>query len=633
MINRETEFITHEDVQYRTISPMGRFRIVTISALALLAISLYINSVDNMFTNWDDSMIYANPQVRSLSWDNIIKIFTLEKAANFQPIRILSYAIDYHFWKLDPVGYHLTSICFYILTCIMVFLTLRHLSAGLRERASPDSHERVALFGSLIFAAHPAHVEAVTWLAARKEVLQGFFFFLAFYLYLKVGEVAGRKKVVYLGSVLFAMLLAVLSKPSAVVFPATILVYEIARAKDKCTDFIKSHRIFLAILILISIIFAFIMIKVMWEAGGVKPYRGGSFFNNLMISFYIFIHNIILLIFTVNYSAAYTILISNPVLSLQTSIFVGVTLLLFGLSLWSLKKTKVLFFPFFFFFVTLIPYLNIIPISTLLADRYIFISSLSYCFLLGIAFDKLYNHRMKRFSVGFFKLLSTAIFLLLLAGYSYMTINQNGIWRNSYTLWTDAVEKYPESNTANALMGTVYMDLEMDEKAAEYLEKAVQILPYDYQSRNNLGIVYRKLGKPERALRELTTAIFLKPDDDAIKINLSVFYHRQEEYKKAEEILNYLLSKNPQAAQLHFRLAMVYKDAGRYEQAVLELLKAMKLAPHITNPYEELGNIYASRLNDLERAKYYYGKGIEAVPRADSKVEDLRWMIQDLEAH
>ena len=70
----------------------------------------------------------------------------------------------------------------------MVFFTLRLLSAELRKEASPDSHGRVAIFGALLFAAHPVHVEAVTWLAARKEVLQGFFFFLGFYLYLKARE-------------------------------------------------------------------------------------------------------------------------------------------------------------------------------------------------------------------------------------------------------------------------------------------------------------------------------------------------------------------------------------------------------------------------------------------------------------
>jgi len=72
---------------------------------------------------------------------------------------------------------------------------------------------------------------------------------------------------------------------------------------------------------------------------------------------------------------------------------------------------------------------------------------------------------------------------------------------------------------------------------------------------------------------------------------------------------------------------------GQYDAAISELIKSMELAPHIINPYEELGNIYLSKLKDVEKAKFYYSKGIEAVPKAKAKVNDLRWMIQDLESY
>jgi tetratricopeptide (TPR) repeat protein len=206
-------------------------------------------------------------------------------------------------------------------------------------------------------------------------------------------------------------------------------------------------------------------------------------------------------------------------------------------------------------------------------------------------------------------------------------------WQNSYALWTDAVEKHPESSTANALMGVVYMDLGMDQDAIKYLEKAVRLVPYDYQSRNNLGIVYGRSGEPEKAMKEFSMAIQLRPDDDAVKINLSVFYQRQKEYKRAEEVLKYLLSKNPQNANLRFRLGLIYKDAGHYEEAVSEFQRSVELAPDIINGYEELGNIYASKFKDLEKARYYYSRGIEAVPKAKSRIEDLKRMIQDLETN
>jgi tetratricopeptide (TPR) repeat protein len=598
-----------------------------------LAVSLYLNSLGNLFTNWDDTMIYSNPEIRSLGWENILNIFTPKKGATYQPVRVFSYALDYRFWELDPLGYHITNILFYVLTCMTVFLSLEMLSSHLRKGASESSHRRVALVGTLLFAAHPVHTEAVAWLAARKEVLQGFFFFLAFGLYLKGKEVKGRQRTTLFVLVLLSMFLATLSKPSAIVFPTVLVVYEMALRRDQWVNFIKEHWFFFSVSTIISILFAFVLFRVMLHAGGIKPYHGGTFFNNLLVSFYVFLYNIKLLVFTINYSAAYTIRVPYPLINVQTAIVIGSVFLLFGLSIWSLKKTKVIFFSVFFFFLTLLPYLNIIPISTILADRYLFIASFSYCFLLGIGFDKLYTLVNKRFSVDFFKVLSVILFLFLVGFYSFMTIQQNKIWENSYTLWSDAVEKYPDSNVANALMGVVYMELGMDEKAAEYLEKAVQLLPIDYESRNNLGIVYGRLDKPEEALKELMTAISLQPKNDIMKINLAVFYQKQKEYTKAEEILNDLIKKNPKNAGLSYRLGLLYKEMGDYDAAIRAFIRTTELSPDIINPYEELGNIYASRLKDIERAKYYYQKGIACAPKVKGRVEDLRWMIQDLECH
>jgi tetratricopeptide (TPR) repeat protein len=129
------------------------------------------------------------------------------------------------------------------------------------------------------------------------------------------------------------------------------------------------------------------------------------------------------------------------------------------------------------------------------------------------------------------------------------------------------------------------------------------------------------------------TAISLKPEDDNIKINLSIFYQRQKEYKKAEEILKYLISKNPREARLYYRLGLLFKEMGHFEDAISELIRVTELAPDIITPYEELGNIYISRMKDIEKGKYYYRKGMESAPKAKLKVEDLRWMIQDLECH
>jgi len=123
----------------------------------------------------------------------------------------------------------------------------------------------------------------------------------------------------------------------------------------------------------------------MWDAGGVKPYRGGSFLANLLMSVFAFVYNIKLLIATINYSASYAIDVPNPLFGLRTLGILGMTFLFFAVSLWSLRRMRMFFFSLLFIFVTLLPYLNIVPTSTILADRYLFIASFSYCFLLALA--------------------------------------------------------------------------------------------------------------------------------------------------------------------------------------------------------------------------------------------------------
>jgi tetratricopeptide (TPR) repeat protein len=128
-------------------------------------------------------------------------------------------------------------------------------------------------------------------------------------------------------------------------------------------------------------------------------------------------------------------------------------------------------------------------------------------------------------------------------------------------------------------------------------------------------------------------ALSLKPEDVILKINLSLYYQKQKEYEKSEAILRNLLSKNPKDVRLLYRLGILYKEMGDYEGAIAELKKAMELAPSIITLYEELGNIYISRMKDIEKGKYYYQKGIEMAPKTKPTVEDLKWMIQDLECH
>jgi hypothetical protein len=62
-----------------------RGRVVSLCLLFLVAGGLYLNSIGNQFTNWDDGMIYSNYRIRSLDGGNLVRIFTFVKGSTYQP--------------------------------------------------------------------------------------------------------------------------------------------------------------------------------------------------------------------------------------------------------------------------------------------------------------------------------------------------------------------------------------------------------------------------------------------------------------------------------------------------------------------------------------------------------------------
>jgi Flp pilus assembly protein TadD len=607
-------------------------RIFILSVLTAMVVGLYLNSLGNDFVNWDDpGLITGNSQVHSLAWSNIKEIFTLRHASTYQPIRVLSYAVDYHFWKLNPFGYHVTNIVFYLLTCIMVFFAAWELLGFLRAEKPTESNGRIAFFAALLFAAHPVHVEAVTWLAARKEVVLGFFFFASLYCYVRGARASDRTaKTGLYGLAFLCFVLAAFSKPVAVVLPGVILLFELSRGWK---DFLRLLRkpVWLIPAILVSSILVIILIKVMIEADGIYPYRGGSFLSNFLMAFRLFIMNIKLMGLTVNYSPIYILTLPHKIFGPGTLLFVAVNSGLIILAIFMFKKNRVVFFGIMWFYITMLPFSNIIPISTPLADRYVFLASFAYCLLLALGFERLWAVTSARLSKDFFPFMTTVVLVFLLAGYGYMTVRQNRIWKDSFTLWSETLARNPKNPVAMNGLAVLFLDKDMNENALELLEKAVQISPLDYLAHNNIGVVYERMGQYEQSEYHYRTSLALKPDYRNPRANLGTLSARKGDFERGINILSSLVAEYPGDPTLHYKLAYAFDKAGKLDEAIRELERSIKLAPHSIGFYEKLGRLYLNKLNDREKALYFFRKGVEMAPLSKRR-EKLEAEIQRLSA-
>jgi hypothetical protein len=128
----------------------------------------------------------------------------------YYPIEATLQAIQWHFWHMQRLGYHVTNVVLHIANALLVWRLLARF--GLRY----------AWLGGLLFAVHPATVESVAWIAEFKNTLSLLPFLLALCSWIDF-ENRGQSRDYLLALGFF--LVAMLCKISMALFPFVILLY------------------------------------------------------------------------------------------------------------------------------------------------------------------------------------------------------------------------------------------------------------------------------------------------------------------------------------------------------------------------------------------------------------------------
>ena len=183
-------------------------------SILIISIVVFSNGITKIFIALDDqAYISDNPFIKSLSWENIKNIFSTFYNANYHPLTTLLYAIEYKVFGNDASAYHIISLGIHIINSFFVYVLIDKLIR----------HKWFAIFGSLIFAIHPMHVESVVWISEQKDVLYSFFYFGGLIIYIKYLKDKKSKNLFF---VFTLFLLSLLSKSAAVTFPLILLLFD-----------------------------------------------------------------------------------------------------------------------------------------------------------------------------------------------------------------------------------------------------------------------------------------------------------------------------------------------------------------------------------------------------------------------
>lgn len=133
---------------------------------------LHLPSVLNPF--FIDDYIYLDT-VHDLTWSQVPEVFTTatmdEDASGvwwtpkgllpfYRPLAVLTFAVDYQIWGMNPFGYHLVNLLWHLLCTYLTWRLARRLSGN----------SRLAFAAATLFALNPIHTEAVAWISGRFDL-------------------------------------------------------------------------------------------------------------------------------------------------------------------------------------------------------------------------------------------------------------------------------------------------------------------------------------------------------------------------------------------------------------------------------------------------------------------------------
>ena len=385
----------------------------------------------NEFTNWDDEYyVIQNTLLRGPDWAGI---FSKPVVSNYHPITVATLAFNYSMTQLDPSSYLVTNLLLHLINAALVFYFIWLISG---------KKIWVAAFSAIVFGIHPMHVESVAWVSERKDVLYTLFFLLSLIQYWRFLNDGKNKNLIYC-FLFFA--LSILSKPAAIILPFVLLALDYWYGRKFNQRVLLEKIPFLLVSIVFAVLTFNIQSKTAIASLDFYPLWTRFFFATYSSMMY-------LVRFFVPYPLSafhsFPLTTTMPLPMWLSPLFMLALLAL----VWYKRKNKLLVFSFFFFMINVVLVLQFVSIGgTLLSERYTYVPYIGIAFLIGMLLD--------RYSVSMNKLFVWGIPAAALLVFSIITFQRTKIWKNSETLWTDAIKHFPDApvprtNRANYLIST-----------------------------------------------------------------------------------------------------------------------------------------------------------------------------------
>ncbi len=502
-----------------------RFQLQSVLLVALMVFTFFLYSgalKNEVLIGWDDGEYLTNPEITSPAPGSGSAIFSEFHLGMYQPLVILSFIFNYKLAGDAAFGYILVNILLHLINIWLVYkLVLRLLGSF-----------EVAWIVALLFAIHPAHVEAVVWISTRSSLLYSFFFLAGLLQYDKYLATRLRKHYV------LALVLAtasLFSKSMAATFPLMLFLIDYLRVRRFTWKSTLEKIPFLTL----SVIFGVIAIKASAASGHITVLETQySIFERLVLILYGISFYMVKMVLPVNLSAIYAFpgnadgSLPGWVYTPMIAVFVYAIIILR-----SRTNRRLYIFGGLFFLAGISMVLPLFWSRIFItADRYTYIPYIGLLIILASGLKKLWDqrHGMQK-STRNMLYIAAAMILLLIIDIVFERIK---VWHDVPALMTDVLEKQrsdTDMSHAYFYLGNYYDVRGEDEEALKHYDLSISRNKNYLLAYNNRAILLGKHGNFNAAISDLTTAITLKPTYAEAWYNRGVAHYQMGKKDKAHK--------------------------------------------------------------------------------------------------
>ncbi len=570
----------------------------SLALVSILSLWGFRPVLKNGFVDWDDH-IYLGELARMgrFSWSSLRWMWTSLEPFYLQPIAWMTHLADYQMWGLNPIGHHATN---WILHGVYVALVgaLVWLLTGRAGNVRPAERLAMSVLIALVCGIHPLQVESVAWVAARNGLLCSLWMVAALCAYVRAvgpsprrpaaaARQRGESGFVHAGGedgvlnrrwwrlVLVLDAVALLTKPFAVSLPVLMLAvdyFPLRRYEGRGVWRLVTEK------------WAVIALSAAASVGaiGARQQLEGLAENTLTTRLLVAARGVVFYLWKLVWpswlSPFYPL---SDHVSLWSGEFLVPVLFCVGVTIvavWGWKRMPVLLAAWVSYLALLLPVCGLVQVGgQAVADRYAYLAMVPVLLasLVGVLWIW---RRGSAFGKGAF-CLGVGAWLIFLG---LRTSAQIAVWHDDISLWSAALEHFPNDPHSNYDLGVALLGAHRLEEARAAVERAVTHSdPHAIQlplAHGTLGVIDLKMHEYKEAVAQLQQAIAADGTLWAARYNLACAYARTGRLADAYDVLEALLAKQPQYAPLAVRdgeLAAL-RDDPEYGARFRELIGAAK---------------------------------------------------------